>query len=82
MTGGDRVHLSDIAVPFLHVLANRDDIIPEASAAPLIGLVGSPDKHELRLDAGHVGLLVGRTAAKTTLPTLIDFLKQRSEVAA
>lgn len=80
--GGDRVHLSDIAVPFLHVLANRDDIIPEAAAAPLIGLVGSPDKHELRLDAGHVGLLVGRTAAKTTLPTLVDFLKQRSEVAA
>jgi polyhydroxyalkanoate synthase len=82
VVGGDRVHLSDLTVPFLHVLANRDEIIPEASAAPLIGLVGSPDKHELRLDAGHVGLLVGRTAAKTTLPTLIDFLRQRSEVAA
>jgi len=82
VVGGDRVHLSDIAVPFLHILANRDDIIPEASAAPLIGLVGSPDKRELRLDAGHVGLLVGRTAARTTLPTLIDFLKQRSEVTA
>jgi len=82
VVGGDRVHLSDIAVPFLHVLANRDDIIPEASAAPLIGLVGSPDKQELRLDAGHVGLLVGRTAARTTLPILIDFLKQRSEVRA
>jgi polyhydroxyalkanoate synthase subunit PhaC len=82
VVGGDRVHLSDIAVPFLHILANRDDIIPEESAAPLIGLVGSPDKRELRLDAGHVGLLVGRTAARTTLPTLIDFLKQRSEVMA
>jgi polyhydroxyalkanoate synthase subunit PhaC len=82
VVGGDQVHLSDIAVPFLHILANRDDIIPEASAAPLIGLVGSPDKRELRLDAGHVGLLVGRTAARTTLPTLIDFLKQRSEVTA
>jgi len=64
------------------LVVGRDDIIPEASAAPLIGLVGSPDKRELRLDAGHVGLLVGRTAAGTTLPTLIDFLKQRSEVMA
>ena len=82
VVGGDQVHLSDIAVPFLHILANRDDIIPEASAAPLIGLVGSSDKRELRLDAGHVGLLVGRTAARTTLPTLIDFLKQRSKVMA
>jgi polyhydroxyalkanoate synthase len=81
VVGGDRVHLSDITVPFLHVLANRDHIIPEASAGPLVGLVRSPDKHELRLDAGHVGLLVGKTAARTTLPTIIDFLTQRSEVA-
>jgi polyhydroxyalkanoate synthase len=80
VVGGDRVRLSDITVPFLHVLASRDHIIPESAAAPLIGLVGSRDKHELRLDAGHVGLLVGKTAAKTTLPTIIDFLRQRSRV--
>jgi polyhydroxyalkanoate synthase len=80
VVGGDRIRLSDITVPFLHVLASRDHIIPESAAGPLIGLVGSPDKHELRLDAGHVGLFVGKTAAKTTLPTIIDFLKQRSKV--
>jgi poly[(R)-3-hydroxyalkanoate] polymerase subunit PhaC len=80
--GGDRVHLSDIEVPFLHVLANRDHIIPEPSSTPLVSLIGAPDKHDLRLDAGHVGLIVGRTAAKTTVPTIIEFLKQRSEVAA
>ena len=80
--GGDRVSLSDVDLPFLHVRANRDHIIPEASSAPLLGLVGSPDKHELRLDAGHIGLVVGRTAAKTTIPTIIEFLKQRSEVTA
>lgn len=79
---GDRVHLADITVPFLTVLANRDHIIPETSAAPLIDLVGSPDKHELRLDGGHVGLLVGRTAARTTIPTIIDFLLRRSEAPA
>ena len=77
--GGDRVTLSAITVPFLTVLATRDHIVPEASAAPLIDLIGSPDKHELRLDAGHVGLLVGRTAAKTTIPTIIEFLIERSE---
>ncbi len=77
--GGDRVSLSAITVPFLTVLATRDHIVPESSAAPLIDLVGSSDKHELRLDAGHVGLLVGRTAAKTTIPTIIEFLNERSE---
>jgi polyhydroxyalkanoate synthase len=61
------------------VLGLRDHIVPLAAAAPLIDLVGSADKQELRLDAGHVGLMVGRTAARNTLPTLIDFLKQRSE---
>ena len=79
LLGGDRVTLSAITVPFLTVLATRDHIVPEASAAPLIDLVGSPDKHELRLDAGHVGLLVGRGAAKTTIPTIIEFLIERSE---
>jgi polyhydroxyalkanoate synthase len=77
--GGDEVHLRDITVPFLTVRANRDHIVPPDAAAPLIDLVGSEDKHELRLDAGHMGLVVGRTAAKTTVPTILDFLRRRSE---
>jgi polyhydroxyalkanoate synthase len=80
--GGDRVRLSDIRVPFMHVLGLRDHIIPEPAASPLVGLIGSEDKQELRLDAGHIGLMVGRTAARNTLPLIIDFLKQRSEVLA
>ena len=79
LLGCDRVRLADIHVPFLHVLGLRDHIVPLQAAAPLIDLVGSADKQELRLDAGHVGLMVGRTAARNTVPTLIDFLKQRSE---
>ncbi|TFV52390.1 alpha/beta fold hydrolase [Blastococcus sp. TF02A_35] len=77
--GGDPVHLSDIRVPFLTVRAERDHIVPTAASAPLMDLVGSPDKHELVLPAGHMGLVVGRTAAKTTVPTIIDFLRRRSD---
>jgi polyhydroxyalkanoate synthase subunit PhaC len=76
---GDPVHLSDVQVPFLTVRANRDHIVPADATAALIDLVGSEDKHELCLDAGHMGLVVGRTAARTTVPTIIDFLRQRSE---
>jgi len=65
---GDAVHLRDIRVPFLTVRANRDHIVPGDASAPLIGLVGSEDKHELCLDAGHMGLVVGRTAARTLAP--------------
>ena len=76
---GRPVHLTDITAPFLTVLAKRDNIVPEPAAAPLLGLVGSRDREELRLDAGHVGLFVGRTAAKATVPKIIDFLQRRSE---
>jgi len=76
---GDPVHLADVRVPFLTVRANRDHIVPPDATSPLVDLVGSADKHELCLDAGHMGLVVGRTAARTTVPTIIDFLKTRSE---
>jgi polyhydroxyalkanoate synthase len=76
---GDVVHLSDITVPFLTVRGNRDHIVPPDATAPLIDLVGSEDKHELCLDAGHMGLVVGRTAARTTVPTIIDFIRRRSD---
>jgi polyhydroxyalkanoate synthase len=78
--GGDRVHLSDITTPFLGVLASRDHIIPEPAAEPVIDLVGSTDKHLLKLTGGHIGLVVGKTAAKTTVPTIIEFLQRQSEV--
>jgi polyhydroxyalkanoate synthase len=80
--GGDRVSLSDITVPFLSVRASRDHIVEPPASAPLIDLVGSADKDELVLEAGHMGLIVGKTAHRTTIPTIIDFLKKRSEVSA
>lgn len=76
---GDPVHLSDIHFPMLTVIAERDHIVPEPVAAPLPELVGSQDSQVLRLDAGHVGLVVGRTAAKITIPRIIEFLEARSE---
>ncbi|HET9690217.1 MAG TPA: alpha/beta fold hydrolase [Acidimicrobiales bacterium] len=79
--GGDRVHLADIEVPFLSVVAERDTIVPLEAAAPLIDLVGSEDRQELRLPGGHIGIVVGKTAARTTIPKLIEFLRQRSDAA-
>ena len=77
--GGDAVHLGDISVPFLNVMAKRDHIVPEPVAAPVTDLVGSEERDVLALDAGHIGLVVGRTAAKVTIPTILDFLRARSD---
>ena len=82
VVGGDRVSLSDIRVPFLSVRASRDHIVQAPASSPLIDLVGSADRDELCLEAGHMGLVVGKTAHKTTIPTIIDFLKKRSEASA
>jgi polyhydroxyalkanoate synthase len=80
--GGDHVSLKDITVPFLAVLGERDHIVPILAAAPVMDLVGSQDKTELRLKGGHVGIVVGRTAANTTIPTIIEFLEKQSETAS
>jgi hypothetical protein len=31
------------------------------------------------MDGGHVGLVVGKSAHRKTIPKLIEFLQQRSE---
>ena len=80
--GSDRVSLRDITTPMLTVIAERDHIVPEPVAAPLPDLVGSKANDVLMLHAGHIGLAVGRTAAKVTIPKIIDFLRKRSEVTA
>ena len=72
--GGERVDLTRIRRPVLNVVAERDHIVPLAAAAPLAGLIGGPDVEELRLAAGHVGLVAGRAAAKVTLPGIVGWI--------
>ena len=73
------ISLEDIDCSVLNVVAEKDHICPVAAAEPLVHLVGSDDAHELRLDAGHVGLVAGRQAAKVTLPRIIEWLTERNE---
>jgi polyhydroxyalkanoate synthase len=45
-------------------------------------LVGSDDATELRLAAGHVGLVAGRSAAKVTLPGIADWIRAHGVATA
>jgi polyhydroxyalkanoate synthase len=79
---GERtVRLRDITCPFLNVVAEQDHIVPIASAEPATALVGSQDKDELRLDAGHVALLLGRHASKVTVPAIAEWLERHGSSA-
>jgi poly[(R)-3-hydroxyalkanoate] polymerase subunit PhaC len=77
--GGERVDLKAIRCPVLSVIAARDHIVPLAASEPLTGLVGSGQADELRLDAGHVGLVAGRAAAKITLPGIAGWIAEHSD---
>jgi polyhydroxyalkanoate synthase len=76
---GEDVDLRAIRCPLLNVIAERDHIVPLAAAEPVPGLVGSEEADELRLAAGHVGLVAGRAAAKVTLPGIAGWIRDHSE---
>jgi polyhydroxyalkanoate synthase len=76
--GGRDVQIADITVPLLNVMAEADHMVPPVASEPLTKLVGAEDATELRIPAGHVGLVMGRSASKTTIPGIADWLEARS----
>jgi polyhydroxyalkanoate synthase subunit PhaC len=76
--GGRAVDLKAITVPFLHVVAEHDHIVPRAASAPLIEMVGSTDKEEVVLKGGHVSLVAGGNAVRRLWPKLDQWLQERS----
>ena len=78
---GRRLDMSKITVPFLNVIAERDHIVPPPATAPITGLVGSEDVTELRLPSGHVGLIVGGTARRRSIPAMADWMEAHSDAA-
>ena len=76
--GGRPVDLTRVTVPFLHVMAEHDHIVPFESARELVGRVGSADKRDIVLKGGHVSLVAGPSAVRRLWPTLERWLAERS----
>ena len=77
--GGRTLDLADITVPFLNIVGEKDHIVPPDATGPLSTLVGSADIEDLRLPAGHVGVVVGRAAQRHNLPAIADWLERHAE---
>jgi polyhydroxyalkanoate synthase len=75
---GTIADLSNITVPFLHVAASFDHIVPEASSKDLIGMVGSEDKKEIIVRGGHVSLVAGGNAIYRLWPQLDQWISERA----
>ena len=68
---GERdVELSAINVPFLSIRGSRDHLVPPDSTGDLSRLVGSDLAVESVLPVGHVGMFLGRSGRKTTIPAI------------
>ncbi len=76
---GRRVDLSNIKCPVLNLAGKHDHLcfLPQARAT--MDLIGSEDKEFVVLDAGHVGLVMGRGAKKNLWPQTRNWLEPRSK---
>jgi class III poly(R)-hydroxyalkanoic acid synthase PhaC subunit len=73
------VDLKNINMPFLNIIAKRDDLVaPDSSKALNNALTESYDKKLIEHNSGHVGLIIGKNAHKELWPEVRDWLKKRS----
>lgn len=79
---GRAVHLSGISIPVLIVTGDRDELVPEGATAPLADLLTGTKPELLVLPAGHAGLTAGRTAARHTVPRILQWLADHSVTLA
>lgn len=77
---GDRgIDLADVRVPVLNVAGKADVLAPEAAVRAVAGLL--PNAPQVRVETapgGHLGVLAGRSAARTTWAFLDDFLAEHT----
>jgi poly(3-hydroxyalkanoate) synthetase len=76
---GIMVDLNNIKMPFLNVVAEKDDLVaPSSSKALNNALKESNDKSLIEHNSGHVGLMIGKNAHKELWPRVGAWLKKRS----
>lgn len=77
---GERtIALADVRVPVLSVAGEADVLAPRAAVRAIGGLL--PNAPQVRLEdapGGHLGVLTGRSAARTTWAFLDDFLEEHT----
>ena len=79
---GRPISLADIDVPYLAVIAERDDIAPIEATTAIVESLPNADVEVLRVDAGHVSLFAGRDAVKVVMPRIFSWIERHSEETA
>lgn len=75
---GETVSLANLRANLLNVIAEADHITPPCQSERVMQLVGSADKEVFRVKGGHIGIMAGRGAEKSTWPHIDAWLAARS----
>lgn len=76
--GGEVVDLSKIRANVFNVIASADHITPPCQSEALLSKIGSRDKEVYRIPGGHIGIMAGSSAHRTTWPHIESWLSARS----
>jgi polyhydroxyalkanoate synthase len=74
---GHDVDLRDITCPVLNVVGDADHLITLPSNAPIVDVLSDVD--DMHFPMGHVGLIVGRSAQRHSIPGIAGWLEAHSE---
>jgi poly[(R)-3-hydroxyalkanoate] polymerase subunit PhaC len=73
------VNLKNVTMPFLNIIAQKDDLVsPSSSKALNAALTESGEKSLLEFNSGHVGLMIGKNAHKELWPKVGEWIKNYS----
>lgn len=75
---GERVDLARLKASVLNVIAEADHITPPCQSEGIMDRIGSQDKTLLRVKGGHIGIMAGSGAEKSTWPHIEQWLAARS----
>ncbi|MCK9224473.1 MAG: alpha/beta fold hydrolase [Candidatus Muirbacterium halophilum] len=71
----EKILLSDIKIPILSVIASKDNIVMKNAALALNEKVKSTQKDIIEVEAGHIGIIMGRKA-KVAWEGIFDWFKK------
>ena len=72
------VDVSNIRANLLTVIATGDHITPPCQSEAILGRVSSTDKETYHIPGGHIGIMAGSSAHRTTWPHIQEWLSARS----
>ncbi len=78
--GGRNVEIGSISCPVLNVVGDADHIVPPESTAPIRNVI--PQIEDMHFRSGHVGLIIGRSAQRDSIPHISAWLADHSERSA